>query len=188
MLNLHQAANASLNGLFTFVDYTLAPEDSRITDVLYVRGSFLTKVYGIFRTQSYGGATLVRVMYGAETVAVSAREQVGRDHQAHVIVTDETSGTSLLDTWVGTDEGEVVMGGIKVEMRAPLGDARSAVQLVINNGAWQYTVTPGTHRLVATAARRMHVDVLVSALTDPLAAFVAPHGLIGQGGRQPAPV
>ena len=49
------------------------------------------------------------------------------------------------------------------------------------NAHWQCLISPGTYRLAINAERRTRVDVAITALTDPLAAPVAAHGILGQG-------
>ena len=93
---------------------------------------------------------------------------------------DEASGTTTLGTWVGVESGDVNVGHATVGLR-PV-EPRS-IQLVVANGAWEYTVTPGTHRSVPSGAHGIHFDIGVTAITDPLTAPVAAHGLIGQGKR-----
>ena len=52
-------------------------------------------------------------------------------------------------------------------------------QLVIANLDWKYTITPGTYRSVPDGMRRTRIDAAITALTEPLASAVAPHGLLG---------
>jgi hypothetical protein len=164
VFNMHQAANASLNARFTYANFTLAPEDPRTDDVLAVHGSFLTAAYATFQTLLAGGNALVCVMFGAE-----------RPHKARVMVTDVSSDALLVDVWVGKDDGALAVGRVKVEVKAA-----TPVVLLMTNDAWAYTIIPGMYR-TTDGVRHTRIDVSVEALTAPLTAPVAPHGLIGQG-------
>ena len=165
VLSMHQSADAALNARFTYANFTLGPEDPRIDHVLEVHGSFLTSAYVVFKTERGGAPALVRVAFGAE-----------RPHKAHMTVTDVATGVVLVDLWVGVEDGALAVGRVKVEVKAA-----APLVLVVANDEWEYSIAPGTYRTVGDGARRTRVDISVAALVDPLAARVAPHGLIGQG-------
>jgi hypothetical protein len=167
---LHQSANVSLNALFTFADFTPAPEDPRSDTILKVHGSHLTAAFVSVRTAILGEPVLVRVSY----------EPDKREHAAHVTLAglDETTGAEAgrMDVWLKEDDGVTTVGDVTVEVRAA-----APIKLLIKNANWEYAITPGTYRLASDSTRRRRIDVSVVALTDPLAAAVAPHGLVGQG-------
>jgi len=166
--NLHQASSASLNARFEYSSFLLSPEDPRSAEVLQVNGSFLTDAYATFETPLANGtsAALVRVEFGAQ-----------HPHKARMIVADAPTGAEIVDIWIGDRDGALVTGNVRVEVKK----SPAPITLVMSNDAWQYTVTPSTHRNVADGARKTHIDVGVTALADPLASPVAPHGLLGQG-------
>lgn len=162
--NMHQAANISLNARFTYANFTLAPEDPRSLEVREVQGSFLTKTYITARTLVGGTPALVMVEYGSE-----------RPFMAHVRV--KTALDRLNEQkWIGKEDGPIVVGDVEVEMRPG-----TPVELSVGDGRWQYTIKPGTYNTAADGARKTRVDVAITALTNPLAAAVAPHGILGQG-------
>jgi hypothetical protein len=167
VLNLHQAANASLNARFTFANFTLAPEDPRSVNVLEVHGSHLTDAYATFQTDYEGVPALVRVGFGGD-----------RPRKARVVVSNAASGVELrdFDLWVGKEDGELAVGRVKIQVKPAV-----PVAVVLSNDKWEYTLVPGTYRTVGNDARHARIDVSVAALADPLAAKVAPHGLLGQG-------
>ena len=96
---MHQVADASLNVRFTHANFTLAPEDPRSSNVLEVRGSFLTAAYVVFKTLLDGAVALVRVAYSGE-----------RSYMAHVTATDVATDDMLLDVWVGVEDGMLTGG------------------------------------------------------------------------------
>jgi hypothetical protein len=162
--NMHQVANMSLNARFTYANFTLAPEDPRSLEVHEVQGSFLTKAYVQARTSVGGVAALVTVEYGSE-----------RPFMAHVRV--KTSVDRLNEQkWIGKEDGPIVVGDIEVEMRPG-----TPVELAVGDGRWLYSVKPGTYNTAADGARKTRIDVAITALMNPLAAEVAPHGILGQG-------
>ena len=130
----------------------------------------------IYKTVLAGAMTLVRVAFG------KVAGQIGlTPRRAHVTASiGASAGGIILDAWVGAGDGVLALGDVKVEVRL----VDDTYSLVVANVAWEYTIVPGSHRLVnGGSIRHTHVDVSVVALTDPLAAPVAPHGLIGQGKR-----
>ena len=72
--NLHQARGISLNGRFTFANFTLAPEDPRSAGVLEVQGSFLKSTHATFKTAVNEDATGIFVYIGFG----AARTQISR--------------------------------------------------------------------------------------------------------------
>jgi hypothetical protein len=164
IFNMHQAANISINARFTYANFTLAPEDPRSLEVREVQGSFLTKAYAQAQTSVGGVAALVTVEYGSE-----------RPFMAHVRV--KTSVDRLNEQkWIGKEDGPIVVGDVEVEMRPG-----TPVELAVSDGRWLYSIKPGTYNTAADGARKTRIDVAVTALTNPLAAAVAPHGILGQG-------
>lgn len=173
VLNMHQAANASLNSRFTYANFTLAPDDPRATDVLEVHGSFLTEAYASFKTpiaDNSGSLVLVRVRFGVE-----------HHKEAHVSVIDMASNTEMFSRWLGPHDGMLAVGRIKVHVKKAASQKGDQVDLKVANDDWEYEISPGSYRTVEEGAIRTRIDVAIYALTDPLVSRVAPHGLIGQG-------
>jgi hypothetical protein len=166
-----QAANISLNGKFTFAHFLLPPEDPRsITIHAGVNGSHLTATYATIKA----AVGVVHVEFGPARPH-KARVQVVAAPRSHASPSHDRS--PAFDYWLGTDDGPVTLaGGVKIEVRAA-----APVAVVVANTHWEYTLTPGTYRTAADGAPHTRVDVSIAALTDPLTARVAPHGLIGQG-------
>lgn len=163
VFNMHQAANISANARFTYANFTLSPEDPRGDEVLEVQGSHLTKAFVAARTIVGGSAALVLVDYGSE-----------RPFSAHVQV--KALGKVIMETYLAPGKGAVVMGDVSVDMLEA-----EPVEVVVSNRHWAYSIKPGTYHTAADSARQTRIDISVKALSDPLAAPVAPHGLIGQG-------
>lgn len=163
--NLFQARGASLNAEFTFANFTLAPEDPRALRVLEVHGSFLTAAFIKFATVLEGEIAYVLVTFSA-----------GDIKRAHVMV--KMGQHTLLDTQVGSTSERLAFGDVSVGMGFVF---PASTKLTLSNSYWSFTLTPGTYRNSINGARRTRIDVAVTALQDPLAERVAPHGLIGQG-------
>jgi len=163
-INMHQVANLSLNARFTFANFTLASDDPRSIEVHEVQGSFLTKAFITARTLVGGVAAFVTVEYGSE-----------RPFMALVRVKAALDRLNE-QKWIGKEDGPIVVGDVEVEMRPG-----TPVELTVGDGRWLYSVKPGTYNTAATGARKTRIDVAVTALTNPLAAAVAPHGILGQG-------
>ena len=167
-LMVHQAGTTSLNARFTFTNFSLAPEDPRSVEVLEVRGSHLTAVFMVFETRIGENSTpvLVRIAYEPRT----------SPSKTHVTVTEQDTGTVVVDAWF--DKTSLLemdgfsVGGVNLKARVA-----SPFALVASNADWKYTIMPGTFR--SNGIRRTRIDVAVAALTDPLTMRVAPHGLIG---------
>jgi hypothetical protein len=150
--------------MFTFAHFMLAPEDPRsVAMVNGVHGSHLTEAYATLTT--------------AHGMRVHAAFGAARSHKAHVRVLEGAGGdVVLLDTVLAKDDGPIEVGDVRVQVHAA-----APVAVVVQNAHWKYTVTPGTYRTAADGAPHTRIDVAIDALTDPLLAQVAPHGLIGQG-------
>jgi hypothetical protein len=159
VFNMFQAANLSLNARFTASSFTLAPEDPRAEDVREVHGSHMTAAYVTARA----GATLAEIEYDAAE----------RPYKAKVLLTPDAGETTPLD--VSTETGPLAVGDLTIEMKKG-----QPVELVVANSDWKAVMKPATYRTV-DGERKTRLDLSVVALADPLAARVAPHGLLGQG-------
>jgi hypothetical protein len=159
MLNMLQTSNLSVNARFTFSSFTLAPEDPRAEAVRQVNGSHLTAVYVLL---ALPGAT-VEIEYDC----------VARPYKPLVRATID--GQVPLEWTLTTASEPLVLGTVSVTMRKA-----QPVELVAATTDWRILAKPALYR-TASGARKMRADVSVAALTDPLAARVAPHGLLGQG-------
>ena len=179
VMNMHQAANLSLNARFTYTNFSLPASDRRSEAVREVRGSHLTAAYVTARTIL--GGVPVLVMVGYEPPRVHALAGDAQSVEAQVRVKDEATQRVIMETRLAPSQGRVVLGEVVAEMREA-----KPVELVVSNAEWQYSVTPGTfrpvlHDALALGPPHNRVDVGITALTDPRAARVAPHGIIGQG-------
>ena len=159
LCNMVSAANLSLNARFTFVNFTLAPEDPRSLEVRAVDGSHLTAGFITVRAAS----TTVKVDYDA----------AARPYRARVLVAKETAPE--LDMSISTAHGPLIFGDVSIEMRQA-----QPVELVLATADWRVVLRPATYRTV-DGERKTRLDLSVVALADPLEAAVAPHGLLGQG-------
>jgi len=178
VLNMHQAANMSINARFTYTNFSLPAADRRSLKVREVQGSHLTAAYVTARTNLGGLPALVLVKYAPPHVHGLAGDV--QSLEAHVLVKDERTQQTLASTRVAHDRGSVVVGDVSVEMREA-----TPIELVVSNTHWRYAIAPGTFRTVTTddllGPPHNRVDIAITALTDPLVAAVAPHGIIGQG-------
>jgi len=177
VVNMHQAANISINARFTYTNFSLPAADRRSLKVREVQGSHLTAAYATARTNLGGLPALVLVKYAPPHVHGKTND--AQTLEAHVLVKDQHTQQTLVSTRVAPDRGSVVVGDVSVEMRYA-----NPVELVVSNTHWRYAIAPGTFRTVTDdllGPPHNRVDIAITAITDPLMAAVAPHGIIGQG-------
>mmetsp|Transcript_72868 Transcript_72868/g.121611 ORF Transcript_72868/g.121611 Transcript_72868/m.121611 type:complete len:932 (+) Transcript_72868:57-2852(+) len=168
IINMFQSANLSVNARFTFANFTLPSKDLRSTYVKEVHGSFMTAAHVIVRASFEEYALL--------------EYDVARPNTLHLTM----SKLGLHKSGGVTSKGDMYMGEVR-HMRDELykvGDLSVDVQKTqvhIATKDWDIFCISGTYRTATTGARKHRLDLSIKALTNPLEAAVAPHGVIGQG-------
>ena len=157
-----QAANISVSARFMEAEFFLAPEDPRSDTVRAVQGSHIVATNIVVQTDSF----VLKVAY-------DPRDE--KFNRARVQVSTADHNVMLTDVFLTYQDELVDIGLATVQMKKA-----NPFELVVTTPDWRISAQPGTYRTTANKLEK-RVDLGVVAVTDPLLAPVAPHGLLGQG-------
>ena len=199
VFNLLQSKHFSVNANFEQTNFTLSPSDPRSLKTLAVMGSHLTKAYITAET----GEGVMKVFYAA---GLKQRAHLTSD-KFDLLIGKDDGPVRLGDTTVKVQDAapiQVVVtssewqliispGAYTVPVCLPThlatlpprishpGLPYDQITASILFGISSTTaLCPGSFRTFPEGALRTRIDVSIKAITDPLVALVAPHGIMGQ--------